>query len=122
MNEIKITDNIRYVGVDDKTIDLFESQYVVPNGISYNSYVIQENVFMTQKEKFYIFTGIDRTLIGRDFLDKNYGPIGFRIGYVRTNPTSMAALNFLLENLEFKRNYKVNKQHACQKIIQERNA
>ena len=40
MNEIKITDNIRYVGVDDKTIDLFESQYVVPNGISYNSYVI----------------------------------------------------------------------------------
>ena len=57
---------------------------------------------MTQKEKFYIFTGIDRTLIGRDFLDKNYGPIGFRIGYVRTNPTSMAALNFLLENLEKK--------------------
>ena len=30
----------RYVGVDDKTIDLFESQYKVPNGVSYNSYVI----------------------------------------------------------------------------------
>lgn len=35
-----ITDSIKYVGVDDKTIDLFESQYVVPNGVSYNSYII----------------------------------------------------------------------------------
>ncbi len=37
---VTISDAIRYVGVDDKEIDLFESQYVVPNGISYNSYVI----------------------------------------------------------------------------------
>lgn len=36
----RITDSVYYVGVDDKTIDLFESQYVVPNGVSYNSYVI----------------------------------------------------------------------------------
>ena len=42
MQDIKITDSILYVGVDDKTIDLFESQYVVPNGISYNSYVIMD--------------------------------------------------------------------------------
>lgn len=40
MKDVTITDSILYVGVDDKTIDLFESQYVVPNGISYNSYVI----------------------------------------------------------------------------------
>ena len=40
MKNIKITDSILYVGADDKTLDLFESQYVVPNGISYNSYVI----------------------------------------------------------------------------------
>ena len=40
MIDVKITDSIKYIGVDDKTIDLFESQYVVPNGISYNSYVI----------------------------------------------------------------------------------
>ena len=40
MKDIIITDSILYVGVDDKTIDLFESQYEVPNGISYNSYVI----------------------------------------------------------------------------------
>lgn len=35
-----ISDAIKYIGVDDKDIDLFESQYIVPNGISYNSYVI----------------------------------------------------------------------------------
>ena len=37
-----ITDSIIYIGVDDKDIDLFESQYVVPNGVSYNSYVIMD--------------------------------------------------------------------------------
>lgn len=35
-----ITDSVKYIGVDDTTLDLFESQYVVPEGISYNSYVI----------------------------------------------------------------------------------
>ena len=40
MKDTKITDSILYVGVDDKDLDLFESQYVVPNGVSYNSYVI----------------------------------------------------------------------------------
>ena len=38
--DVKISDSIVYIGVDDKDIDLFESQYVVPNGVSYNSYVI----------------------------------------------------------------------------------
>ena len=36
----EITPDIQYIGADDTDIDLFESQYVVPNGISYNSYVI----------------------------------------------------------------------------------
>lgn len=36
----EITPDIKYIGADDTDIDLFESQYVVPNGISYNSYVI----------------------------------------------------------------------------------
>ena len=35
-----VTEKIKYIGVDDTTIDLFESQYIVPNGISYNSYLI----------------------------------------------------------------------------------
>lgn len=38
--QIKITDKIKYIGVDDLGLDLFESQYPVPEGISYNSYVI----------------------------------------------------------------------------------
>lgn len=38
-----VTGNIRYIGVDDKKIDLFESQYIVPKGISYNSYLIADD-------------------------------------------------------------------------------
>ena len=37
-----ITEDIRYIGVNDHDIDLFEGQYQVPNGISYNSYVIMD--------------------------------------------------------------------------------
>ena len=37
---MKITETIKYVGVNDHRIDLFEGQYKVPNGMSYNSYVI----------------------------------------------------------------------------------
>ena len=40
MADVKISDSIVYIGVDDKDIDLFESQYEVPNGVSYNSYLI----------------------------------------------------------------------------------
>ena len=40
MKDINITNSIKYIGVDDKTLDLFESQYTIPNGISYNSYAI----------------------------------------------------------------------------------
>ena len=48
-----ITEKIVYVGVDDTDIDLFESQYVVPNGVSYNSYVILD-------EKVAIMDTVDR--------------------------------------------------------------
>ena len=40
MKDITILNDIIYIGADDKDIDLFESQYIVPNGISYNSYLI----------------------------------------------------------------------------------
>lgn len=49
----KITDSISYVGVNDKTIDLFESQYNVPNGVSYNSYIIHD-------EKITIMDTVDK--------------------------------------------------------------
>ena len=38
--QVTISDSIKYIGVDDRDLDLFESQYVVPEGVSYNSYVI----------------------------------------------------------------------------------
>lgn len=38
--QVTISDSIRYIGVDDREIDLFESQYVVPDGVTYNSYLI----------------------------------------------------------------------------------
>ena len=38
----KVTDSIYYVGVNDHNIDLFEGQYIVPNGMAYNSYVIED--------------------------------------------------------------------------------
>ena len=53
---MKITNDIKYVGVNDRRIDLFEGQYVVPEGIAYNSYVIIDEkiaVFDTVSEGFY---------------------------------------------------------------------
>lgn len=43
MNDTYISDSVLYIGVNDRSLDLFESQYVVPNGISYNSYVILDD-------------------------------------------------------------------------------
>lgn len=40
MNNITISESIKYIGVDDTTLDIFESQYIVPHGVSYNSYLI----------------------------------------------------------------------------------
>ena len=40
---VTISNDVKYVGVDDKTIDLFESQYVVPEGVTYNSYLILDD-------------------------------------------------------------------------------
>ena len=42
MKDISISDAVLYVGADDKTLDIFESQYPIPNGVSYNSYVIMD--------------------------------------------------------------------------------
>ncbi|HCT91383.1 MAG TPA: flavodoxin [Lachnospiraceae bacterium] len=53
MSEVYVSEAVKYVGVDDKTIDLFESQYVVPNGVSYNSYIIMD-------EKIAIMDTVDR--------------------------------------------------------------
>ncbi|MBO4914130.1 MAG: FprA family A-type flavoprotein, partial [Oscillospiraceae bacterium] len=41
--DIRITDDVRYIGVDDHEIDLFEGQFEVPGGMAYNSYVILDD-------------------------------------------------------------------------------
>lgn len=53
MKDTTISKDIIYIGADDKEIDLFESQYIVPNGISYNSYLIKDekNVVMDTIDK-----------------------------------------------------------------------
>ncbi len=53
MKDTTISNDIIYIGADDKDIDLFESQYIVPNGISYNSYLIKD-------EKIAIMDTIDK--------------------------------------------------------------
>ena len=53
MEEYKITDSIKYIGVNDKDLDLFESQYIIPNGISYNSYIIED-------EKIVVMDTVDK--------------------------------------------------------------
>ena len=71
MKDVTITDSILYVGVDDKTIDLFESQYEVPNGISYNSYLIlDEKVALMdtvdQRATKEWLENVDKALDGRE--------------------------------------------------------
>lgn len=49
---MKITEDIRYIGVNDHDINLFEGQYVVKNGMAYNSYVVLD-------EKIAVFDTVD---------------------------------------------------------------
>lgn len=53
MQKIEITNQIKYIGADDKEITLFERQYYLPNGMSYNSYLIKDekNVVMDTIDK-----------------------------------------------------------------------
>ena len=57
-----ISEQIRYVGCDDRSLDLFESQYPIPNGVSYNSYVILD-------EKIAIMDTVDKSA-GEEWLKK----------------------------------------------------
>lgn len=43
MSKATISDAVKYIGADDTDLDLFEGQYIIPNGISYNSYVILDD-------------------------------------------------------------------------------
>ena len=60
-NKINVTNDIRYIGVSDHKIDLFEGQYKVPNGMAYNSYVIMD-------EKIAVMDTVDRNF-SHEWLD-----------------------------------------------------
>ena len=70
MSNIVISDSIKYIGADDTTLDLFESQYIVPNGVSYNSYLILDDKIAVmdtvdaRKTKEW-FENLERELNGR---------------------------------------------------------
>ncbi|MBR7073080.1 MAG: MBL fold metallo-hydrolase [Eubacterium sp.] len=66
--DIKITDSIKYIGVNDYEIDLFESQYMLENGMAYNSYLILD-------EKVAVCDSVDRIAVERwlDNLEKELG-------------------------------------------------
>ena len=68
--KIEISEKIKYIGVDDNSLDLFESQYVIPDGVAYNSYIVlDEKVAVidtadARLEKEW-FENLDRELNGR---------------------------------------------------------
>ena len=65
-----ITNDIRYVGVNDHQVDLFEGQYVVPNGMAYNSYIILD-------EKVAVMDTVDRNF-GEEWLANLRAELGDR--------------------------------------------
>ena len=67
---MKITNDIKYIGVNDHKVDLFEGQYVVPNGMSYNSYVIMD-------EKIAVMDTVDANFT-HEWLDNLQNTLGNR--------------------------------------------
>ena len=67
---MKITNDVRYVGVNDRKIDLFEGQYIVPEGMAYNSYVILD-------EKIAVLDTVDRNFT-HEWLDNVANALGGR--------------------------------------------
>lgn len=75
MSNTTISDYIKYIGVDDTTIDLFESQYVVPNGVSYNSYLILD-------EKTAVMDTVDQRKSEEWFSNLNHSLAGRTVDYL----------------------------------------
>ena len=90
MTELHVSDAIRYVGVDDTTIDLFESQYPVPNGVSYNSYVILD-------EKVAVMDTVDRRA-APDWLERLAAELGTTQSDRRRTMLSNGGANFFIQS------------------------
>lgn len=67
---MSVTSDIKYIGVNDQVIDLFEGLYTVPNGMSYNSYAILD-------EKIAIMDTVDEAYTGQ-WLNNIHGVLGNR--------------------------------------------
>ncbi len=88
-----ITQDIRYIGVDDKDIDLFEGQYAVPKGISYNAYVILD-------EKVAVLDTVDRRKTGAFLQNLELELAGRTVDYLIVNhlePDHASSLGAFLE-------------------------
>lgn len=88
-----ITQDIRYIGVDDKDIDLFEGQYAVPKGISYNAYVILD-------EKVAVLDTVDRRKTGAFLQNLERELAGRTVDYLIVNhlePDHASSLGAFLE-------------------------
>ncbi len=90
---MNITEKIKYVGVNDKTLDLFESQYIIPNGVSYNSYIIED-------EKTTIMDTVDKRAVSEwiNNMEKELGetePAYLVVSHLE--PDHSAGINILVE-------------------------
>ena len=104
---MNITNDIIYVGVNDHNIDLFEGQYVVPNGMAYNSYIIKDDKIAVMDTVDVNFThqwldNIQNVLAGRqpDYLvvqhmepDHSANILNFMKNYPNTKIVSSAKLS-----------------------------
>lgn len=90
---MNITDRIKYIGVNDKTLDLFESQYIIPNGVSYNSYIIED-------EKTTIMDTVDKRAVSEwiNNIEKELGEtIPTYLVVSHLEPDHSAGINILVE-------------------------
>jgi flavorubredoxin len=91
--KVEVTNAIKYIGVDDKTIDLFESQYAVSNGVSYNSYLIED-------EKIVVMDTVDKRKQNEWLCNLEKELNGKKIDYLvisHLEPDHSACINTLIE-------------------------
>ena len=104
MKDIVISDAVKYIGADDKDLDLFESQYIVPNGVSYNSYVILD-------EKIAVMDTIDtRKTIWRGCWMEEHRIIWLYLIWNRIMPEASKNLQI---NIRKPRSWQVQKLLQC---------
>lgn len=109
MSNVTISESIKYIGADDTTLDLFESQYTIPNGISYNSYVILD-------EKVAVMDTIDARKSEEWFNNLSNVLAGRNVDYIvisHLNLTTPLISKHFQTNIQMLSLYLVLKQKLC---------